>query len=128
MGDLRVWPEGWGAAVGAAGARFAAGPPAIMGCIVGAAMSIWAGADDWRLIRTCSSPPVISISPMPDSWTRSISFLSFRRSISAPLFSTRLLLHLAQRRLQRQLVDHRTQPGDDAGGQVREIRVVPERL
>src|SRR5438045_4120115 len=126
MGDLRVWPEGWGATAGVAGPREPEGPPVIIGCIAGAAMSMGVGADDCRLMRTFSSPSVISISPMPDSWTRSISFLSFRRSISAP-FSTCLLLHLAQRRFQGQFVDHGTQSGDDASGQVREIRVVPER-
>ena len=32
---------------------------------------------DPQLMRTFSSPSVISSSAMPDSWTRSISFLSF---------------------------------------------------
>src|SRR5437764_6727745 len=36
-------------------------------------------------IFTFSSPSVISSSAIPDSWTRSISFFSLRRSMEVPL-------------------------------------------
>ncbi|EFI22948.1 hypothetical protein HMPREF9016_01333 [Neisseria sp. oral taxon 014 str. F0314] len=38
-----------------------------------------------RVMRTFSSPSVTSISAMPDSSTKSISFFSLRKSISFPL-------------------------------------------
>src|SRR3989442_1132420 len=84
MGDLSVWPLGsWGAA-GASGAP-AAGPDGVMpyaiGCMPGAAMMTGGPPGACRLMRTFSSPSVISISPMPDSCTRSISFFSLRRSM-----------------------------------------------
>ena len=124
MGDLRVWP--FGSATGAAPPGSACppdGPPTAMCCIAGAAIISGAGAD-CRLMRTFSSPSVISISPMPDSWTRSISFFSLRRSNSAP--SLLSVQHSAQGRFQRQLVPLRAQSADHAAGQVGEIGVLPE--
>src|SRR5215468_6468477 len=90
MGDLSWWPAGSGAGAGAPAAAGApAGPGAggayAMGCIWGAAMMTGADPAICRLIRTFSSPSVISISPIPDSWTRSISFFSFRRSMASGL-------------------------------------------
>src|SRR5260221_1184688 len=92
-----------------------------MGCIEGAAMIT--GPAAWRLMRTFSSPSVISISPMPDSCTRSISFFSFLRSIVLGFLFDRL-----EGGLQCEVVHHRSQTGDHALGQVREVRVLPEGL
>src|SRR5678816_2957286 len=100
-----------------------------MACMCGVAIIIgWAAS--WRLMRTFSSPSVISISPMPDSWTRSISFFSFLRSIPglSLLWAGRRFGEGAQCRLQGGLVAHRPQAADHAGGDVREIRVLPEGL
>src|SRR5258706_11428165 len=102
------------------------GPPTI-GCSMGEAMISGVGPATWRLMRTFSSHSVISISPIPDSWTRSISFFSFRRSIGVPR-STRLMAHRPHRCLQRQLIHHGPETGDDAGGEIREVRVVPKRV
>ena len=51
----------------------------------------------WRLMRTFSSPSVISISPIPDSWTRSISFFSLRRSMGGAYFFAHTSAHIQQR-------------------------------
>src|SRR5690242_2802887 len=121
MGDLSWWPWGSAGAGAAAGAAAAPGAPAPgYGCREGVAMMTGAEADICRLIRTFSSPSVISISPIPDSWTRSISFFSFLRSMSgaAP--------EVAAGRFQGELVDHGPQARDHAGGDVGEIGVFPE--
>src|SRR5688572_1062791 len=125
MGDLRVWPLGsaTGAAPAAGSACAPDGPPTARCCIAGAAIIMGAGTI-WRLMRTFSSPSVISISPMPDSWTRSISFFSLRRSNSAP--SLLAVQHSAQGRFQRQLVSLRSQSADHAAGEVGEIGLLPE--
>src|SRR5438876_1104207 len=124
MGDLSVCPVGWaGVGAGAPPTACPGSPPGI-GCNEGEAMIIGVGPATWRLMRTFSSPSVISISPIPDSWTRSFSF---RRSI-ASLRSTRLLVHGPHCRLQRQFVHDGSEAGDDARGQIREVRMVAERL
>ncbi len=46
---------------------------------------IGAGPVECLAMRTFSSPSVTSSSEMPDSWNRSINFLSLRRSIVFPL-------------------------------------------
>src|SRR5688572_666153 len=95
-------------------------------CMAGAAIMTGPGAS-WRLMRTRSSPSVISISPIPDSWTRSISFFSLRRSIGPRLLS-RGLAKRPHRGCQRQLVSVRAQPADHPTGDVGEVRVLAEGL
>src|SRR6478672_517245 len=142
MGDFTVCPVGSGGGAGAAGAAagICCGIMPAMGCMCGEAIMIGCPAT-WRLMRTFSSPSVISISPIPDSWTRSMSFFSFLRSmfLAFRMFANGPGAFWApgsfgagrqgsDRRLQCQLVSHRAQPGDHAGGDVREIGVAPERL
>src|SRR6185503_9473180 len=91
-----------------------------------------------RLIRTASSPSLISISAMPDSSSSSISFLIFRMSMpgmppkrcSIAIESGWLCAaaEAADSCLHGQLVPVGTQPGDQAGRDVREVRVMTERL
>src|SRR2546423_9450400 len=83
-----------------------------------------------RLMRTFSSPSVISISPMPDSCTRSISFFSWRRSTSGLVPGAGDLgrLQAAACRLQRELVAQGAEARDHADRQVGEIGMAPERL
>src|ERR1700741_4292508 len=86
-----------------------------------------------RLIRTASSPSLISISAMPDSSSSSISFLIFRMSMPGmPLKrfeeTSSGCCELARSRTQRQLVAVGTETGDDADGDVREIGMFPKRL
>src|SRR5258706_8741153 len=92
-----------------------------MGCIWGDIITAGPGAD-WRVMRTFSSPSVISISPIPDSWTRSISFLSFLRSMSGPGPER------AQRRLEGELVAYRSKTRDHALGEVGKIGVAAKSL
>src|SRR5687768_18578291 len=84
MGDFTTWPSGNTSAAAAA-----AGPGTedweTAGCTSccegGASVTGLCIEDVDRLIRTFSSPSVISSSAMPDSSTRSINFFSFLRSI-----------------------------------------------
>src|SRR5512145_1242940 len=130
MGDLRVWPVGAAGASGAAAGAGAAAPGAAT-IAMGAWVAITMGAPGpMRLMRTFSSPSVISSSPMPDSCTRSISFLSFLRSIGV-LRGVALALRggqACQGGFQRQLVALRPQPRYHADRQVGEIRVLAEGL
>src|SRR5687768_4898968 len=68
-------------------------------------------------ILTFSSPSVISSSAMPDSCTRSMSFLSLRRSIELP-----------QGMGEREVVAAAAQAADGADRQVGEIGTMAERL
>src|SRR5579863_5767928 len=108
MGDFTWWPAGSAFSAGAAGAAAAgAGAAAVAGacCIIcGAAiiMVVWPGM--LRLMRTDSSPSVISISAMPDSSSSSMSFLTLRISMVHPVGKVRvvkgkaLVLALGRRR------------------------------
>src|SRR5436305_401478 len=80
------------AAAGAIAAGAAVGMGAAMGAVAGNAIGIganWAARPlvGMRLMRSASSPSLISISAMPDSSSSSISFLIFRISMKgdAPL-------------------------------------------
>src|SRR5262245_19380389 len=66
-----------GALGAAAGATAGPGAGAAAYCTIGAAD----GLLEWRLMRTDSSPSLISISAMPDSSSSSISFLTLRMSM-----------------------------------------------
>src|SRR2546426_3970426 len=83
------WPASGSAAGGAAGAAGAGRASASAGAVPRPTVAADAGAiltAPPLTIFTFSSPSVISSSAMPDSWTRSISFFSLRRSIaSSPL-------------------------------------------
>src|SRR6185436_20871577 len=74
-------------------------------------------------MRTRSSPSVISSSAIPDSWTRSISFLSLRRSISQPPSA-----QVLERVLQRQLVAPGPQAANHPDRLVGKERMMAERL
>src|SRR5665647_705008 len=136
MGNFSVWPLASGSAAGGGGAP---APPSVGTPCCGMAMGDMAGAiiiggpANWRVMRTLSSPSVISISPMPDSWTRSMSFFSFLRSMKPFLARCAghgggLLANGAQGGLQRELVAQGAEAADHAGRDVREIRVLAERL
>src|SRR5262245_54157080 len=105
------------AAAGAAGAAGITGAAIIAGCT-------WVTTPPvgMRLMRTASSPSLISISAIPDSSSSSISFLTLRMS---NLF---VLGDACGRSLNRQLVSNSPEPDDAAHGDVREIRVVAEFL
>src|ERR1700761_8349606 len=92
-----------------------------------------------RLIRSASSPSLISISAIPDSSSSSISFLIFRISMlgNAPLgdwsrmsgtgaFRSGGLLELPHGGSHCQLITERTQAGDHTDRDVRKERVVSE--
>src|SRR5688572_7666609 len=70
-----------------------------------------------RLIRTFSSPSVISSSAIPDCWTRSIKVFSLRRSIA-------LVPLVGQRVRHGELVPFGAQAADDAHGQIAEVRAL----
>src|SRR6185312_5915078 len=126
MGDLSVWPVGSSgfAAPASAGEGAACGMAPMGICIAGAVMIMGVPPAGWRLMRTFSSPSVISISPMPDSWTRSISFFSLRRSMGVS--AGRRGAQRPDGGLEGELVAQRSQAHDDAGRQVREVRVMAE--
>src|SRR5689334_6971938 len=87
MGDFTAWPGGRAGAAGAAGAAApAAAAAGAAGICIGAACIImgWGAGPLWRLMRTDSSPSVISISAMPDSSSSSMSFLTLRMSMHVP--------------------------------------------
>src|SRR2546422_1141964 len=80
------WPASGSAAGGAAGAAGAGRASAAAGAVPRPTVATDAGAiltAPPLTIFTFSSPSVISSSAMPDSWTRSISFFSLRRSIAS---------------------------------------------
>src|SRR3989442_233225 len=89
MGAFTTWlsgPASVPAAGGAAGAAGAGRASAGAGAVPGPRVAADAGAiltAPPLTIFTFSSPSVISSSAMPDSWTRSISFFSLRRSIAS---------------------------------------------
>src|SRR6185503_20446439 len=116
------------AATGAAGAAAMAGAAMIAGCT-------WVTTPPvgMRLMRTASSPSLISISAIPDSSSSSISFLTLRMS-NLCAFRYQLLNgrdarpltggYFCRCRLDRELVPQCTQADDAAHGDVREIGVV----
>src|SRR6266446_1239211 len=133
---------GLGAALSAAGNAadaVAAAAPAPAGrtprcATCGAA---WVAATGIRLMRSASSPSLISISAMPDSSSNSISFLIFRMSMPG--------MPPRKRKLRKgrtsgarceplrggahgRLVTECTQAGDDPDGDVREIGMPAKRL
>jgi hypothetical protein len=89
MGDFTTWP--WGSAVAAASAAVGVGAAAAIGAgamatgattaVVGAAIM---AVGTLLTMRTLPSASVISSSDTFDSDTRSISVLSFLKSINAP--------------------------------------------
>src|SRR6516165_2601959 len=91
-----------------------------------------------RLMRTASSPSLVSISAMPDSSSSSISFLIFRMSMQDyPPREPKTLTPLAvsgcagepQRRgAHRRFVAECTEAADHTDRDVREIRLPAERL
>src|SRR5882724_640935 len=96
-----------------------------------------------RLIRSASSPSLISISAMPDSSSSSISFLIFRMSMlgNAPLSAFFQMSdglagwarsgwpgEVPHRGPHCQLVTERTQAGDETGRYVGEVGMLAERL
>src|SRR5690348_6234024 len=91
-----------------------------------------------RLMRTASSPSLISISAMPDSSSSSISFLILRMSMPETLSllkgSTAIesggsgAAELPDGSLHRQLVPVGAQAGDQAGGDIREVGVMAKWL
>src|SRR6185312_14110359 len=127
MGDLSVWPVGSSgfAAPASAGEGAACGMAPMGICIAGAVMIMGVPPAGWRLMRTFSSPSVISISPMPDSWTRSISFFSFRRSMVA---SAGRGTERPDGGFEGELVSQGAEADDHARRQIGEIGVLPERL
>src|SRR6267378_4408849 len=127
MGDFTTCPSGSAGVSGAAAdaAAAVAGAAAVMlvawGIVIPAVCTVLPA----RLIRTFSSPSVISSSAIPDSCTRSISFLSFLKSICGrPLFPG----CIGQRALQRVLIALRPEPADHPDGLVAEIGMAPEGL
>src|SRR5690606_2685319 len=132
-----MWPLGAsGAAAGAATAAGAAGAPVAASatgaaCCTGAC--IISGAGGLLTILTLPSPSVISSSEIPDSATRSIRVFSLRRSMDSaflrgswPRGSRVGTSQRFDRCLQGQPVADRAESGDHAGGQVGQVRVMPE--
>src|SRR4030042_221232 len=118
MGERTTWPSGTASSAGAAATGAAAGAGA---CIIWGACVIIIGAPAMLLaMRTFSSPSVISSSAMPEASTRSMSFLSFLRSMGSPV------LEVAQGVFQRQFVTVRAQTGHHPDGEVGKIRMVAE--
>src|SRR4051812_23919715 len=121
--------------VAAAGAAIAGGGAITGACIIGC-RCVNMPLAGMRLMRTASSPSLISISAIPDSSSSSISFLTLRISkmVSSINFQTRWKARALTggdprgRSLHRQLVTQRPQADDAAHGDVREIRVVSEFL
>src|ERR1043166_1208783 len=82
-----------------------------------------------RLMRTFSSPSVISSSAIPDCSTRSISFLSLRKSIGNALPEmTRPLPARLKRVLERQFVAHGAETADNPDRYIGKVRTLAERL
>src|SRR5262249_38966752 len=90
-----------------------------------------------RLIRTASSPSLISISAMPDSSSSSMSFLIFRMSMPGvpPEGSESEQCLRSGRASQpqrggpyRRLIAESAQPADDAHSDVGDIGMAPEGL
>src|SRR4051812_37499392 len=83
-----------------------------------------------RVMRRASSPSLISISAMPDSSSSSMSFLILRISIDELLETDvdAVRSEPGGGGPDGQLVAERPQAQDDAGGDVREIRAMAERL
>src|SRR3954470_11428382 len=84
-----------------------------------------------RLIRTASSPSLISISAIPDSSSSSMSFFTFRMSnVGLPSCENVLKpgLQPGGRGLDGELVSQGAQPHDAAHRDIGEIRVMPEFL
>src|SRR5690606_40391850 len=87
-------------------------------------------------MRTFSSPSVTSSSEMPDSWTRSISFLSLRKSILVSVRGVRLRRSrvvsvfgdAGQGVVERGHVAVGAQAADHAHGAIGKVRVVAESL
>src|SRR5512135_843087 len=120
MGERTTWPSGTASSAAAAtGAAAAIGAAA---CIICGACIIIGAPAMLLAMRTFSSPSVISSSAMPEASTRSMSFLSFLRSMGGPV------LEVAQGIFQRQFVAVRAQTGHHADSEVGKIRVVTERL
>src|SRR5687768_58791 len=83
MGDFTTWPSGNTSAAAAAAVPVEDWETAAGAACCGGGVDVtWLCMEDVDLlIRTFSSPSVISNSAMPDSSTRSINFFSFLRSI-----------------------------------------------
>src|SRR3972149_5823612 len=113
MGDFNPWPSDL---AGSGSPPAGAVPTGDAGAGVTAAMAGAWGAPV-RLIRTFSSPSVISSSAIPDASTRSISFFSLRRSMFGP-----------QRILQRKFVALAAQAADHADCEIGKVRAVAEFL
>src|SRR5690554_4082312 len=91
-------------------------------------------------MRTFSSPSVTSSSEMPDSWTRSISFLSLRKSMlvsgmgrpahcaGRPGIGGSTISEAQQREFECGQVAVGSESADHAGGAIGEIRVLTEGL
>src|SRR5438034_9343694 len=133
---------GLGAALSAAGnaaVAVAAAPTAPAGraatwtCAAWCAVAVPAGM---RLMRSASSPSLISISAMPDSSSNSISFLIFRMSMPGmPPRNQKAETRSSGRGgeplrggAHGRLVTKRAQPGDDPDRDVREIGMPAKRL
>src|SRR5579863_1863468 len=125
---LGLWAALSGAGGGGGAATAAGGGAAgIAGCIS------WAAAAPMRLMRTASSPSLISISAMPDSSSSSISFLIFRMSMCGwPPKARGGVLWRAAETLRggtdRRLVAEGAEAADHAHGGVREIGVTAKGL
>src|SRR5687768_5072718 len=117
-----MWPAGSGGAVAAKASVAGCGPGAVTYTVPGwgIAWGIIPGIP--RLMRTFSSPSVISSSAMPDCWTRSICVFSLRRSIRSPLPG------VLEREGERELVAFRSQPAHDPRRELAEIGLLPERF
>ena len=135
MGDSTLWPAGpllAGAepavpARRAGGRAGAPGPAPAAYCMGG--MAYCTGAPVvWRLMRTDSSPSVISSSARPDSSSNSMSFLTLRISMEVLAYFWSRARELVAGRLEGQLVTQGAEPGDDANGHVGNVGVPPEFL
>src|SRR5215472_5427787 len=122
-------PPSASAAAGSSGIRAGrpgTGAAVCTTCVRGTAA---AAGGAMRLIRTASSPSLISISAMPDSSRSSISFLIFRMSmpgIPPAIVTARAARSGAAREslrggTHRQLVAEGSETGDDTDGDVGEI-------
>src|ERR1700754_2525861 len=121
-----TWPSGSGGAAASAGAAAADGSPppgagaagGVMYTAVGCGEAC-AAAGTPRLIRTFSSPSVISSSAMPDCCTRSIRVLSLRKSMS-------VLAGVIQRESKCEAVTAGAQAGHDPDSEVAQVRAPAE--
>src|SRR5256886_11722158 len=129
---------GLGAALSAAGnAADAAAAGSVARCAICAAACAVAVPAGMRLMRSASSPSLISISAMPDSSSNSISFLIFRMSMPGmPPRNQKAKNAQAsggggeplRGGAHGRLVAERPQPGDDPHRDVRQIGMPAKRL